>query len=80
MSEETEAYVAHGGRTVGRQMRLHTREDCAGLSNAVAIRPATDSEIESREWCEQCTGEIVNDEPDWGAYRAAVARAEEVSD
>ncbi len=78
MSEE--AYVAHRGRTVGNHMRLHTDEDCASLSNAVAVREATEGEIEAREWCGTCTGTVENGCGDWSAYRAAVEHAEEVSD
>ncbi len=68
-----EAYVAHRGATTGSHMRLHASEDCPSLRNAVAVREATPGEREAREWCGTCVGEPVNDDPDWGPYRAAVA-------
>lgn len=78
MSED--AYVAHRGATTGNHMHLHADETCAGLSNAVAVREATDGEIEARDWCGTCTGDVDKSGGDWGPYRAALNHAEEVSD
>lgn len=71
-SDNSEAIIACGGATQGTHMRLHSSEDCAALANAVEIRPATDGEIDSREWCEMCVGGTAREDPNWSIYRAAV--------
>lgn len=66
-----EPLVACGGMTSYTGMKLHGDRDCPSLQNAVDVRPATDGEIESREWCGTCVGEPERGSPDWSAYRAA---------